>query len=79
MYYRGQAGLLDVALDRNFASNHRIFFVYMRVIDPSTCVQAIDSATLDEEAGTISDVRTIFQGTPFTNRAVTLAMAAAVP
>ena len=30
VYFRGQAGLLDVALDRNFASNHRIFFVYMR-------------------------------------------------
>src|SRR5678815_5053219 len=30
VFYRGQAGLLDVALDRNFASNHRIFFVYMR-------------------------------------------------
>ena len=27
VYFRGQAGLLDVALDRDFASNHRIFFV----------------------------------------------------
>src|ERR1051325_11765977 len=68
VYYRGQAGLLDVALDRNFASNHRIFFVYMRPVDADTCVQAIDSATLNEEAGALSDVRTIFQGTPFTNR-----------
>jgi len=33
VYYRGQAGLLDVALDRNFASNHRIFFVYMHYPD----------------------------------------------
>ena len=67
VYFRGQAGLLDVALDRNFASNHRIFFVYMRIIDADTCVQAVDSATLDEEAGTLSNVHTIFQGTPFTN------------
>src|SRR5215217_4018792 len=70
VYFRGQAGLLDVALDRNFASNHRIFFVYMRIIDADTCVQAIDSATLDEDAGALSNVHTIFQGTPFTNRAV---------
>src|SRR4030095_13769689 len=70
VYSRGQAGLLDVALDRNFASNRRIFFVYMRIIDADTCVQAVDSATLDEEAGTLSNVHTIFQGTPFTNRAV---------
>jgi glucose/arabinose dehydrogenase len=70
VYYRGQAGLLDVALDKDFASNHRIFFVYMRIVDPETCVQAIDSATVNEDAGTISNVQTIFQGTPFTNRAV---------
>src|SRR5882672_5442885 len=70
VYYRGQAGLLDVALDRNFAGNHRIFFVYMRIVDADTCVHAIDSATLDEDAGTLSNVHTIFQGTPFTNRAV---------
>jgi len=65
-----KATSLDVALDRNFASNHRIFFVYMRIIDADNCVQAVDSATLDEDAGTLSNVHTIFQGTPFTNRAV---------
>ena len=70
VYFRGQAGLLDVALDRNFASNHRIFFVYMRPVDADTCVQAIDSATLDEDAGAVSNVQTIFKGTPFTNRAL---------
>src|SRR4051812_31181321 len=70
VYFRGQAGLLDVALDRNFGSNHRIFFVYMRVVDADTCVQAVDSATLNEDTGTLGDVHTIFQGTPFTNRAV---------
>src|SRR5436190_6389967 len=70
VYFRRQAVLLDVALDRNFASNHRIFFVYMRIIDAESCVQAVDSATLNEDAGTLADVNTIFQGTPFTNRAV---------
>jgi glucose/arabinose dehydrogenase len=70
VYFRGQAGLLDVALDRNFASNHRIFFVYMRNIDAATCATSVDSAILDEEAGAISNVTTIFQAAPFTNRAV---------
>ena len=42
----------------------------MRIIDADNCVQAVDSATLDEDAGTLSNVHTIFQGTPFTNRAV---------
>jgi aldose sugar dehydrogenase len=51
VYFRGQAGLLDVALDKNFASNHRIFFVYLRNIDAETCAHAVDSAILDENAG----------------------------
>lgn len=70
IYFRGQAGLLDVALDWNFANNHRIFFNYMRVVDADTCALAVDRATLNEEAGTISNVSTIFQTAPFTNRAV---------
>lgn len=68
--YRGQAGLLDVALDRNFASTHRIFYVYIRVIDADNSVHAVDSATLDEDAGMLTNVQTIFQGTPFTSRAI---------
>ena len=70
IYVRGQAGLLDVALDRNFASNHRIFFTYMRNLDAENCALAVDSATLNEDAGTLSNVRTIFQAAPYTNRAV---------
>ncbi len=70
IYYRGQAGLLDVALDRNFASNQRIFYVYMRNIDAETCALAVDSATLNEAAGAIANVTNIFQTAPFTNRAV---------
>ena len=71
VYFRGQAGLLDVALDRNFASNHRIFFVYMRIVDADTCVHAVDSATLNEDAGTIVECAPpSFRRHPFTNRAV---------
>ena len=70
IYVRGQAGLLGLALDRNYSSNHRIFFVYMSNIDADTCAQAVASAILNEDAGTLSDVTTILQAAPFTNRAV---------
>ena len=70
VYFRGQAGLLDVALDRNFAANHRIFFCYVRVVDADTSALSVDSAVLNEDAGTIASVTNIFHTAPFTNRAV---------
>ena len=70
IYVRGQAGLLDVALDQNFASNHRIFFVYMRDIDADNSATSVARAVLNEEAGTLSEVTTILQSAPFTKRAV---------
>ena len=70
VYFRGQAGLLDVALDRNFAANHRIFFCYVRVVDADTSALSVDSAVLNEDAGTIANVTNIFHTAPFTNRAV---------
>jgi aldose sugar dehydrogenase len=70
IYVRGQAGLLDVALDQNYARNHRIFFAYTRNIDAENCGLAVDSAVLDEEMGTLSKVNTILQTQPYTNRAV---------
>jgi glucose/arabinose dehydrogenase len=70
VYFRGQAGLLDVALDRNFEANHRIFFCYVRIIDADTSALSVDSAVLNEDAGTIANVTNIFQTAPFTNRAV---------
>jgi glucose/arabinose dehydrogenase len=62
-----------VALDRNYASNRRIFFAYIRNIDADNCGLAVASAVLDEEAGTLSNVNTILQTQPFTNRAVSQA------
>jgi glucose/arabinose dehydrogenase len=69
IYVRGQAGLLDVALDQNYTRNRRIFFAYIRNIDAENCGLAVDSAVLDEEIGTLSNVNTILQTQPFTNRA----------
>jgi glucose/arabinose dehydrogenase len=69
IYVRGQAGLLDVALDQNYSRNRRIFFAYIRNLDAENCGLAVDSAVLDEEMGTLSNVNTILQTQPFTNRA----------
>src|SRR4030095_1722794 len=70
VYFRGQAGLLDVAIDRNFAANHRIFFCYVRIIDADTSALSVDSGVVSEDAGTIASVTNIFQTAPFTNCAV---------
>ena len=73
IYVRGQSGLLDVALDQDFPRNRRIFFTYMRNLDPDNCGLAVASAVLDEDAGTLSDVNTILQTAPHTNKAVSQA------
>src|SRR5262249_42537154 len=52
IHVRGQSGLLDVALDRNYRTNHRIFFTYVRNVDADTAALAVASAVLDEDAGT---------------------------
>ena len=67
IFYRGQVGLLDVVLDPKYASNHRIFFTYMRPTDAGNCAMAVASATLNDSKGQLSDVKTIFQTAPYAN------------
>ena len=69
IHVRGQAGLLDVALDRDYRTNHRIFFTYVRDVDADTAALAVASAVLDEDAGTLSKVSTLLQTVPVTKRA----------
>ena len=66
IHVAGQCGLLDVALDRNYRTNHRIFFTYVRNVDADTAALAIASAVLDEDAGAVSNVRTLLQTVPVT-------------
>jgi glucose/arabinose dehydrogenase len=70
VYSTGQSGLLDVVLDPKFAANHRIFFTYMAIIDANDTAITVASATLDADKGALSDVRTLFQTAPYTNKAV---------
>jgi glucose/arabinose dehydrogenase len=68
--YQGQVGLLDVALDRSFSRNHRIFFTYSEVEPGDTTAIVVSRATLDEAAGTLSDAEVIFRAKPGLPRAV---------
>jgi glucose/arabinose dehydrogenase len=59
--YSGDAGLLDVALDPDFASNHVIYFNYIRPMPGDLTRMALSKATLDEAGLALNDLRVIFQ------------------
>ena len=69
IHVAGQCGLLDVALDRNYRTNRRIFFTYVRNVDADNAALAIASAVLDEDAGAVSNVSTLLQTVPVTKSA----------
>jgi glucose/arabinose dehydrogenase len=58
----GQVGLLDVALDPQFASNHRLFFSFSEPVGESYSNIAVASARLDGHA--LQDVKVIFRAKP---------------
>ncbi|GBR37179.1 glucose sorbosone dehydrogenase [Neoasaia chiangmaiensis NBRC 101099] len=64
VHYGGQVGLLDVALDRDFAKDHRIFFSYSEDVGDDKTNIALARATLDEKAGILRDVSVIFRALP---------------
>ena len=57
-------GLLDVALDPNFASNHRIFFTFFEFVDGTDTNTNVARARLDETKRTVTDVTVIFRAQP---------------
>lgn len=58
----GQVGLLDVALDPQFASNHRLFFTYSEPVGETYSNIVVARAQLDGHA--LKDVRVIFRAKP---------------
>jgi glucose/arabinose dehydrogenase len=57
-------GLLDVALDPNFATNRRIFFSFFSYIDGTNTNTCIARATLDEQGLKVTDATVIFRALP---------------
>lgn len=66
VHYKGQAGLLDVALDPGFASNHVIYFCYTDFGKGDAGGNTLARAKLLEEGGTarLVDVKTLFHQLP---------------
>jgi glucose/arabinose dehydrogenase len=61
VFARGQGGLLDVILDRDFARNHIIYFCYAEATEGGART-ALARARLDEQGGArLADVNTIFR------------------
>lgn len=68
----GQGGLLDLALDPNFKSNHRIFFSYNEPAGPQKDVNrdgaqsriVVGRAVLDEAGAKLQDLKVIFRSRP---------------
>ncbi|HVV42119.1 MAG TPA: PQQ-dependent sugar dehydrogenase [Nitrobacter sp.] len=54
----GQAGLLDIAIDRDFATNHTLYLCYSA---DSGGNAAVARARLEENATALEDVKTIFK------------------
>jgi glucose/arabinose dehydrogenase len=57
-------GVLDVALDPRFASNHRIFFTFFDFVDGTDSNTYVARARLDEAKGALTEVSVIFRAQP---------------
>lgn len=64
----GVGGLLDVVLDRAFATNKRIFFSFSEEAPDDKTTIAVGRATLDDAAGVLNDVKVIFRAAPLLPR-----------
>jgi glucose/arabinose dehydrogenase len=64
VHYRGQVGLLDLAIDPRFVSNHRVFFTFMEPVGEAQATMAVARATLNEKANALEDLKVIFDAKP---------------
>jgi glucose/arabinose dehydrogenase len=62
--YGGQPGLLDVAVDKDYARNHRIFLSYSELVGTDQANLVVASAKLDERAGALSELKVVFRALP---------------
>lgn len=68
VWARGQGGLLDVVVARDFAETSEILLTYAEPREGGTAGTALAAARLDVEAGALADLRVIFrQAAPTTS------------
>lgn len=65
----GQGGLLDVALDPDFKTNHIIYWSFAEKVEPGN-LTAVAKGRLDEATSTIQNPVVIFRATPALNSAL---------
>jgi glucose/arabinose dehydrogenase len=61
-----ETGLLDLALDPNYATNHRIFFTFFAFDRAMIGGIQLARATFNEAANSLSDIQVIFRAIPAT-------------
>lgn len=61
---RGQGGLLDVALDPDFANNQMIYWSYAEKQSDGKNLMAVAKGKLNETSGKVENVTVIFRATP---------------
>ncbi|HEY4361992.1 MAG TPA: PQQ-dependent sugar dehydrogenase [Bryobacteraceae bacterium] len=64
VHFQGQVGLLDLALDKNFAQNRRIFFTYSENVNDTDSHIVLASATLNADLAGITGAKIIFGSMP---------------
>jgi glucose/arabinose dehydrogenase len=64
VHFQGQVGLLDLALDKNFAQNRRIFFSYSENTSDMDSHIVLASATLNKDLKGIDGAHIIFGSMP---------------
>jgi glucose/arabinose dehydrogenase len=64
VHYQGQVGLLDLALDKNFAQNRRIFFTYSENTNATDSHIVLASANLSSDLKAITGSKIIFGSMP---------------
>jgi glucose/arabinose dehydrogenase len=62
--FQGQVGLLDLALDRNYARNKRLFFSYSEPVGTTESGIVVASANVDEAGLKLDNVKVIFRALP---------------
>ncbi len=61
----GQGALMDIVLAPDFAKSSKIYFSFSEAGDGRTNGVALATATLDQAAGALKDVKVIFRATPY--------------
>lgn len=64
VFYRGQGGLLDIALHPDFPANDRVYISYSKPLEKKTNTTALASARYDQQSQTLSDLKDIYTAAP---------------